>query len=327
MKFGLGHKIAAFTSALIVLIGAGLFSVLVYQEQISIHQSRMNESMEYTMRMSSQVENALYDLDVRELRRVISTLVQSGGADLAWVLDTEGRLLTDGSEMPELRNQRPQEPFVDKLLATKSMTDHMDELHHWTGMPVALGDGTILGYVAVAFTQQQLNDSLNASLVNQLVVLIPALLFGAIAAYFLGHRIARPLEAVSKAAEQIGAGNWNVTIDIDSHDEVGDLARTINSMAQNLSQIAVSRDKLGGIVQEKTAELERHRDHLEELVDERTREIAANEERFRGFAESTSDWFWEMDDRLRISYLSERFETVTGRPADAVLGKTRRELA
>lgn len=48
--------------------------------------------------------------------------------------------------------------------------------------------------------------------------------------------------------------------------------------------------------------------------------------RFRDFAESSSDWFWEMDDQLRFTYLSERFESVTGRPASAVLGKTRREL-
>ncbi|MDH3335115.1 MAG: PAS domain S-box protein [Rhodospirillaceae bacterium] len=55
--------------------------------------------------------------------------------------------------------------------------------------------------------------------------------------------------------------------------------------------------------------------------------LSESEARFRGFAESTSDWFWEMDDQLRVSYLSERFESVTGHPASSVLGKTRRELA
>ncbi|MDH5188500.1 MAG: PAS domain S-box protein, partial [Rhodospirillaceae bacterium] len=55
--------------------------------------------------------------------------------------------------------------------------------------------------------------------------------------------------------------------------------------------------------------------------------LAQSEARFRGFAESTSDWFWEMDEQLRVSYLSDRFENVTGHPASLVLGKTRRELA
>jgi len=48
--------------------------------------------------------------------------------------------------------------------------------------------------------------------------------------------------------------------------------------------------------------------------------------RFRDFAESSSDWFWEMDENLKFSYLSERFEKITGWPASAIIGKLRSEL-
>lgn len=51
-----------------------------------------------------------------------------------------------------------------------------------------------------------------------------------------------------------------------------------------------------------------------------------SEAKFRDFAHASSDWFWEMDENLRITYISERFETITGRPVSAILGKTRREL-
>lgn len=327
MKFGLGHKIAAFTSILILLIGAALFSVLVYREQVTIHNLRMEQSMEFAKRTAFQVDDYLYSLDIREMRRVVSGALQSGSVETVWVLDTQGRLLTDGSEKPALRNQKPQEPFIDRLIGAEGPLNSMEAKHHWTGRPVTLNDGTVLGYVVVAFAQEQLDARFQANLINQLIVLGPALLFGVLAAFFLGRRIARPLEEVRAAAEQIGGGDWDVKIDIDSRDEVGDLARSIKAMADNLSQNAVSHDKMGNIVKERTAELQRHRDHLEELVHERTRELAKSEERFRGFAESTSDWFWEMDDHLRVSYLSDRFESVTGRPAGLVLGKTRRELA
>lgn len=48
-------------------------------------------------------------------------------------------------------------------------------------------------------------------------------------------------------------------------------------------------------------------------------------QRFRDFAESASDWFWEQDENLRFSYLSEPVEA-SGLPAHAHLGKTRREV-
>ncbi len=49
------------------------------------------------------------------------------------------------------------------------------------------------------------------------------------------------------------------------------------------------------------------------------------EERFRGFAETASDWFWEMDENLRFSYISERFTEISGVPVKQLLGKTRHE--
>ncbi|MEM7426492.1 MAG: response regulator [Pseudomonadota bacterium] len=51
----------------------------------------------------------------------------------------------------------------------------------------------------------------------------------------------------------------------------------------------------------------------------------ASERRFRAFAETASDWFWEMDDQLRFSYFSDRFEQITGVPPRNLLGKTRQE--
>ncbi|MCH8999986.1 MAG: PAS domain S-box protein [Proteobacteria bacterium] len=78
---------------------------------------------------------------------------------------------------------------------------------------------------------------------------------------------------------------------------------------------------------------------LERRFEERTRdlrrEIAGrqqamealrdSEQRFRDFAGSASDWFWELGPDLRFSYLSERFEPATGIAPDRVLGKAHHE--
>ncbi|HEX3498461.1 MAG TPA: ATP-binding protein [Stellaceae bacterium] len=54
--------------------------------------------------------------------------------------------------------------------------------------------------------------------------------------------------------------------------------------------------------------------------------LRANEERFRNFAEASSDWFWEQDETLRFSYLSDAVFEKSGLPVAAHLGKTRREV-
>ncbi len=53
--------------------------------------------------------------------------------------------------------------------------------------------------------------------------------------------------------------------------------------------------------------------------------LVKSETRFRDFATSASDWFWEMDESLRFSYFSRRFSEVTGVAESHLLGKTRQE--
>ena len=47
------------------------------------------------------------------------------------------------------------------------------------------------------------------------------------------------------------------------------------------------------------------------------------ESRFRDVAEAASDWFFEQDERLQFTFVSSRFEDVTGLPAERLIGKTR----
>lgn len=53
--------------------------------------------------------------------------------------------------------------------------------------------------------------------------------------------------------------------------------------------------------------------------------LKQSENRFKDFAESSSDWFWEMGEDLRFTYLSEKFEDVTGLDSSDLLGKKRWE--
>jgi PAS domain S-box-containing protein len=48
--------------------------------------------------------------------------------------------------------------------------------------------------------------------------------------------------------------------------------------------------------------------------------VQLSEARFRDFAEASADWFWETDSTLRLTYVSENHDRVTGLDADTMLG-------
>ena len=54
-------------------------------------------------------------------------------------------------------------------------------------------------------------------------------------------------------------------------------------------------------------------------------EEPSKDQRFKDFAEAANDWFWEMDEALRFSYVSKNLSILGLDPVDFI-GKTREEI-
>lgn len=82
-------------------------------------------------------------------------------------------------------------------------------------------------------------------------------------------------------------------------------------------------------IEARTAELVHINQTLKAEINERKRAedaLRASEERFRDFAETGADWFWEMDSDLRFTYLAGRYFETLGLERSEVLGRTRAEV-
>ena len=55
--------------------------------------------------------------------------------------------------------------------------------------------------------------------------------------------------------------------------------------------------------------------------------MSGAQERFRDFAESASDWFWELDRDLRFTFISDRFEKLVGHPISDLIGVRRWDMS
>ncbi len=83
--------------------------------------------------------------------------------------------------------------------------------------------------------------------------------------------------------------------------------------------IARSLDEIGAMAVQLNALLEHETRAQQELRD--------NQARLTMFAEAAGDYFYEMDENLRFSYFSDRFETITGIPIADVLGLTSAQMS
>ncbi len=66
-------------------------------------------------------------------------------------------------------------------------------------------------------------------------------LLGLILSFWTASRITRPLRALAGSVRQVAAGDWHTRAEVDSRDEIGQLARDFNHMTEQLSE---QRDRM-----------------------------------------------------------------------------------
>lgn len=71
-----------------------------------------------------------------------------------------------------------------------------------------------------------------------------AFTLGMLFSLWLAHSMSQPIRALQKAAEELGHGNLEYQVPVESNDEIGQLSRTFNRMVLNLKEITASRDQI-----------------------------------------------------------------------------------
>ncbi|MDD5060188.1 MAG: PAS domain S-box protein [Candidatus Omnitrophica bacterium] len=76
----------------------------------------------------------------------------------------------------------------------------------------------------------------------EIVTLIIVFLLAALMSFSIAKSIAKPIKKLSKGAEELGSGNLNFRLGNSQNDEIGQLSRTFDKMAQDLQSLSAARD-------------------------------------------------------------------------------------
>jgi len=96
-------------------------------------------------------------------------------------------------------------------------------------------DHQVRGVVRVSLGLEKLDAELRAARTHQIVVALLTILGVTISLLVaMGRIVLRPVAEVSTAAREIGSGNFRARVAVQSQDEIGELGRVINDMADRL---------------------------------------------------------------------------------------------
>jgi len=127
---------------------------------------------------------------------------------------------------------------------------------------VSNSEGQPIAFLLRGTPENALDNLLRETFLWQLLVGVISLVIAGVAAYWLGRALTNPLRQLQNTAQRLGSGEKGIRADIESEDEVGQLARTINEMAQRVEDYTQSMES---DALQRRAEAESQKQQKEEL--------------------------------------------------------------
>jgi signal transduction histidine kinase len=154
-------------------------------------------------------------------------------------LDSLGALLNDDDEKLALADICRVHSWLDKtvqnrtghpLLRNGQIMDSLDIAHNGLDRLVAINQD------AIAHSVAEVEEHTTSSLETGAILLLGVLLLTILVAFFITRAIAAPLAQLRRSTERIAQGDFH-TLPVQSHDEIGMLMRSFNTMSERLRKI------------------------------------------------------------------------------------------
>lgn len=173
-----------------------------------------------------------------EKMNVVATVFAKKGDDFYRVITTikdENGERVIGTTL-DIKGSAYQE--VSKGNAFLGETDILGSKYMASYRPIYDGNKQIIGVYFVGMPIEDVQSILNKGLLSTIKIVVTmatiVLMIVVVITFFVSKGIAKPLQKVTAAAQQIAEGNFNVALSVNSKDEIGQLAKAFQSTIEQL---------------------------------------------------------------------------------------------
>jgi two-component system, NtrC family, sensor kinase len=276
-----------------VLVGScllliALFGLYTYYA-VSFHSAQLlNEVRDHAIRVSDVIKNSTHYSMLQgrnqDAYEIMKTIGEEPGVEGIWIYNKRGKIMfaTDPSQIGSVVDMKAE--ACDICHESDKPLQSVPTKIPWRYYPAGQGKGyrlvglinpiyneracygchpkeqTVLGVLDVRMSLQKVDDNIVLARTKLILYAVMGTVVVMLASIiFLSLTVHRPVRRLREGTQQISAGHLEYRIPLSSKDEIGELARAFNDMAQNLQKAEQEKrlwsETLEKRVEEKTAEL------------------------------------------------------------------------
>ncbi len=232
------------------------------------------------------------------------------------ILISEDRKGTNGN-MPVVTDQS----IKNLLLNNKNSTFENDD-QFIISIPV-IYKNNLVGYLVFYYSNQEFGNRESALVYNTIIFLIIFLIISVLVSLYLSKKITGPITELKDVAERFGQGELNQRIKVDSGDELGELGKSFNIMADNLSRLESQLIAKNIDLQTNVDDLTEARKKIanEVVIIEKEKEKTVIErDKINAILHSIGDGVFVVDSDLKVILVNGVTTKISGYKTEEILG-------
>lgn len=270
-NLGLRTKLALLIEGVILAMGLATALLVTFHVRGTLEAELAKRGLAIAADLAAFSVRPLLANDLATLRRFVNHSMGQDHVRYAAVLDPDGRVVMH-SDLTELGRQ-PKDPLT--MVAIKSAAPGVDttsmaqrdEPLYGIYVPITAAD-TRLGTVVLGYSRAAIQEAIaHAGREIAWISLLAAVVAGLLA-FLLSDYISRPIITIASAMQRASEGEIKGVLSVRRGDEIGVLATSFNTMAEDLTR---HRKRLSQLVEVRTAALRDANVRLEVEIAERSR--------------------------------------------------------
>lgn len=231
----LRRKIAGAFTGIVVLVGLLVLGI-VYQLTGQALRSQLDQrALAIATNLSDAASGFIMGRNVLELSALTAKYARLDGISYVFIEGPKGEIIANslGTLPPELKQSLSSSEL--RQTEQRSVTFRGRQVHE-TRTPVLEGRA---GAAHVGIWGDVAEAEIQSVLLPIIALIAVAVIAGIALSFFLSHWIIQPILGLTLVADKISKGNLDTPVSIDSRDEIGDLARSLERMRASLKAAMV----------------------------------------------------------------------------------------
>lgn len=231
---------------IIIVVSFLVLGTLLYSLLGDYVTSEKEELLIQSADQISQMTQVLLDNRNPVVERLYKLNLETYGSNthsMIMVIDTEGEIFAaSNASFKHLEGQKLNKKQFADLIEGKNIrrVDNFDGMFDQTvltvGVPIHY-KSEVIGGVFLSSPIPEINKVRYDVFRLFIISVSVAVLIAFILIFFLSRKLSKPLKMINRAAKMIASGRLEKRVTILSEDEIGELGRTFNSMAESLQQL------------------------------------------------------------------------------------------